>query len=198
MWRGSSPWVPLRAATLLRKPHSWDSRSTRRFRLRAIARGFEAGFSRLAQHCRGILDPMPELQYAVLADHVRVQDNLGYVIAAGIDRIHVAEVPAVQDVGVLLSIAYSRAECGRPHRIEVLFQGTDGEELVRITGTGAPEWSETLPVGWKLTTRVGLNFRLPLPHLGLYSMEVMIDDASAASIPVRVVQRGPDESAPTD
>jgi hypothetical protein len=73
---------------------------------------------------------MPELDYAVLGDYVRAEAGIAHVIAAGIDTIWSAEVPTGRNVGLLLRITFTRNECGRLHRIEIIFQDTDGARLI--------------------------------------------------------------------
>jgi hypothetical protein len=143
---------------------------------------------------------MPELDYAVLCDYVRTEGGLAHVIAAGVDTIFAPEVPAGQNLGFLMRIAFARTECGRPHRVEVIFQDEDGERLTEISGLLSPEWQDGLPAGWRVGAMMGLNIGVPLPRFGLYSFEVLLNGNQVKTIPLRVLQRelpgAPPESEP--
>jgi hypothetical protein len=132
---------------------------------------------------------MPDLDYAVLCDYVRAEGGIAHVIAAGIDTLYADEVPGGRNVALLMRVGFARSECGRPHRIEVIFQGEDGDRLSHITGVTEPQWSEGLPPGWKAGALLGMNLGIPLPRFGLYSFDILINDSLAKTIPLRVVQR---------
>jgi uncharacterized protein DUF6941 len=131
---------------------------------------------------------MPDLDYALLCDFVRADPGgVAHAIGAGIDTLYAAEVPTGHNVGLLAKFTFTQGESGRPHRIELFFRTTDGAELVKIEALIAPEWDETLPPGWGVGAVMGINFGIPLPDYGLYSLEVMIDDRSVKSLQLRVV-----------
>jgi hypothetical protein len=130
---------------------------------------------------------VPELDYAVLGEYVRVEGGLANMIAAGIDTVYAPQVPTGHNLGLLLRIGFARVETERPHRIEVIFQDEDGERLAHITGVITPEWNEDLPPGWRVGSFSDLNFGVPLPRYGLYSFEILINDNQVKSIPLRVV-----------
>lgn len=131
---------------------------------------------------------MPELDFAILADYVRSDGGVGHLVAGGIDHIYVQQVPAGQNVGLLLRIDFTRNECGRPHAVEVFAQDEDGERLLHLSGTVLPNWSDDWPANWRSKVLVAFNFGLPLPRLGVYEIEVLINDTSAKTMPIRVVQ----------
>ncbi len=135
------------------------------------------------------LDLMPELDYAMLADYVR-GDPLGvaHAIAAGLDTIYAPQVPSGQNVGLLMRLTFSRNECGRPHRIEMIFQDADGQRLMVGQGVVTPEWIEGVPAGWRAGALFAINVGLPLPSYGEYSLELMIDDQELKTIPLRVIE----------
>lgn len=132
---------------------------------------------------------MPVLDYAVLCDYVRLEGGLAHVIAAGIDTIYTQDVPAGQNVGLLIRVSFTRNECGRQHRVEVIFQDEDGERLAQIMGVVEPEWPEGNPPNWRSSAMLGLNIGVPLPRFGLYAFEVLVNDNHMKTIPLRVVQR---------
>lgn len=130
---------------------------------------------------------MPAVDYAIICDHVRVEGALAHMIAGGIDTIFAPAVPTAQSVGVCVRLTFTRAECGRPHRLELIFQNADGGRLAHITATAVPGYPEGLPPGWPVGLVVGLNLGLPLPEYGVYSLELLVDDQSLKSMPMRVV-----------
>jgi hypothetical protein len=109
------------------------------------------------------------------------------VIAAGIDSINAPQVPTGQNVGLLMRVLFSRNECDRPHRIEIIFQDADGSRLLQVSGIVTPRWNEDLPPGWRPGTLFAINLGLPLPAYGEYSLELMLDDQELKTIPLRVV-----------
>ena len=132
---------------------------------------------------------MPVLDYAVLCDYVRVEGGLAHVIAAGIDTILKDEVPSGQNVGLLMRVGFTRNECGRPHRVEVIFQDEDGERLAQIVGVVQPEWPEGVPPNWTSGALAGLNLGVPLPRFGVYAFEILVNDNHLKTIPLRVLRQ---------
>ncbi len=131
---------------------------------------------------------MPELDAAVLCDYVRSEGGIAHIIAAGIDRVTTAQVPTGQNVGLYILVKFTRMECDRPHRVEVIFQTEDGARLVQVEAAITPEWMDDTPAGWKQGAVLALNLGLPLPQFGIYSLEILINDRSEKTIPLRVVQ----------
>ena len=148
---------------------------------------------------------VPELDYALLGDYVRPDaSGVAHVIGAGIDTIPMREVPAGHNIGLLFRVEFTRQECGRPHRLEVVFQDIDGERLLHITSVITPDWIDDLPVGWNRGWLGGFNFGVPLPRFGVYSFEFLINDTNKKTLHLRVVPSGEDaapegdEVAPAD
>lgn len=104
---------------------------------------------------------MPELDSALLCDHVRAEGGVAHVIAGGIDTVYARRVPARHNLGLLLRLRFTRAECGRQHRVEVILQDTDGRQLAKLQGVLTPQWKEDLPPGWRVGAMLGLNFAVP-------------------------------------
>jgi len=135
---------------------------------------------------------MPELDYAVLGDYVRVEGGVAHIIAAGIDQISAPETPTGQNVGLLIRVRFARTECGRPHRLEVIFQDMDGTRLSQINSTTEPVWSDDLPATWRVGVLLGINFGIPLPSYGEYAFDILINDSLVKTIPLMVRPRFPD------
>jgi hypothetical protein len=130
---------------------------------------------------------MPELDYAFLCDYVRSEGGIAHVIGAGIDTLFMQEVPGVANLGLLARVTYTRTECGRPHRIEAILADTDGERLVHLQATPTLKWMEGLPKGWKQGAFLALNFGVPLPRYGEYSLDILINDDHKKSLDLRVI-----------
>lgn len=143
---------------------------------------------------------MPEVDYALLGDFVRAERGVAHVIGAGIDTIMAPQVPTGQNLGLLARFTFTRNECGRPHRIEIIFQDADGERLAQIATSVAPQYPEGVPAGWPASLMAGFNLGLPLPAYGTYSFEIMVNDTSRKSIDLRVIPppAAPEEDAADD
>lgn len=132
---------------------------------------------------------MPVLDYAVLADYVREEDGLAHAIAAGIDTVYAPEVPTGHNVGLLMRVSFTRTECGRPHRLEVIFQDEDGQRLAHLNAVVEPDWPEGLPPNWRRGMMSALNLGVPLPRYGLYAFEILVNDTHMKTVPLRVAPR---------
>jgi hypothetical protein len=139
---------------------------------------------------------MPELDYALLCDYVRAEGGIAHMIGAGLDTIMAPQVPTGQNLGVVLRVAFARAECGRPHRIEIIFQGEDGERHAVVNAVVEPKWAADLPASWKQGLLAGINMGVPLPRYGLYSFEVLVNDSLLKSVPLRVREAPVPQSLP--
>ena len=133
---------------------------------------------------------MPDLDYALLCDYVRAEQGIAHVIAASIDTVSTTDVPTGRNVGLLIRLTFTRYECGRPHRVEVIFQDIDGERIAHIQGVLTPEWREGLPVGWRTGALFALNIGVPLPREGVYGFEILVNDHHVKTIDLRVVKTG--------
>ncbi len=132
---------------------------------------------------------MAKLDFAFLADYVRGEATGGVVhtISAGIDTVYAEAVPTGHNLGLVLRVEFTRQECGRAHRIEIVFQDEDGTTLAKLFTVATPEWKEELPVHWGVGVMAGLNFGVPLPRYGLYAFEVIVNDENRKTINLRVL-----------
>jgi hypothetical protein len=138
---------------------------------------------------------MPELDYAFLCDYVRSEGGVAHVIGAGIDTVFVPQVPSVANLGLLARITFTRTETGRPHRIEAILADTDGQRIAHLEAITTPQWTEGLPTGWRQGSFMALNFGVPLPRYGLYSLDILINDSHKKSIDLRVIP--PPDNSPS-
>jgi len=131
---------------------------------------------------------VPELDYALLAEHVRLEPSgLAHVISGGTNVIKTTEMPTVLDIGLLLRVSFERVECERPHRVEVILQDEDGERFHHLTETGIPTWPDGYPVTWKSLQPFAFNFSVPLKKVGLYEFVIMVNDNQVKTLPYLVV-----------
>jgi len=130
---------------------------------------------------------MPTLAYALLGDYVRAEGGIAHVIAAGIDTIVAPQLPTGQNLALVANVRFTRAECGRPHRVEIIFTESDGEHLFRGSSVMTPVWAEDTPAHWGQGAQLALNLGVPLPRYGLYQFSLMVDDTELATVPLRVV-----------
>jgi hypothetical protein len=132
---------------------------------------------------------MPELDFAVVCDFVRADGGVAHVIGGGFEEITVDEVPAGHNMGLWARVLLARSECGRPHRLEVIFQDADGERLIELNGPIERDWLEGVPAGMKVGVGLAFNFGITLPTAGTYSLEILINDNLVKSIPLIVIAR---------
>lgn len=133
---------------------------------------------------------MPDLDYAVLCEFARIEPGgLVHLISGGIDTIEVEKVPHRATFSLAVNVLFARSECERPHRLELKVQGYDGEEIGTMTGTTTPKWPSDFPGHWKTPSQVALNFGFVIPAFSEYSVDVLINDSLAKTIPFRVIQR---------
>jgi hypothetical protein len=133
---------------------------------------------------------MPDLDFAFLADHVRVDAEKLYVLGGAIDTVVTDQIPTAHPLGLAVRITATRNECGRAHVVEILVSGEDGEQVAGVRADFTPVWSEGHPAHWPVASTLALNIPIPLPRLGLYQVELLIDDVSKKTINLRVVGGG--------
>jgi hypothetical protein len=73
---------------------------------------------------------VPQVDFMTVCDYVRVEGGLFHIIAAGVDRIRVPALPTVQNVGVAVRLALTRAECEHQHELRLIFQDSDGRRII--------------------------------------------------------------------
>jgi hypothetical protein len=141
---------------------------------------------------------MPALEYVVLADYVRQDAGVTHIMGAGIDTFTVQSVPAAVLAGVVVRLSFSsRDEVGAEHEIRFLFQGPPGDLFTVTQRFQTPPPAPGVPEHW----RTGLNLvapriMLPLPVLGDYRFQVMIDEDPRLSrgLDVRAVAAPPGQN----
>jgi hypothetical protein len=129
-----------------------------------------------------------DLDFAILADYARVENGLGYLIAGGLDRIRMAEVPHTQNVGLLMRLLFTLGEADRAHRLEIMVLNADGGRLRQVQGSITPRVPFDHRPGRQLQMMSAINFGVPIPSYGSYSIEIVLNDVSIKTIPIDVVK----------
>lgn len=132
---------------------------------------------------------MPELDYMIIADHVRLEGGLLHMIGGGIDTVTATAAPAARVVGVAVRVQLFESECGSEHNLKIAFDHEDGKRLVSLDGQFSAEYphAANLPAGWKAPAAFVVNMPLPMPQYGNYSFKLYLDGDWAKTIPVRVI-----------
>jgi hypothetical protein len=132
---------------------------------------------------------VPELEYALLCEHVRLEYGLAYITAANIDTLAVNEVPAAWNLGLVIALRFNEGEAHEPTPVEIVLRNESGENLAQIEAvTGPRERPPDLPEGWQLRALLGLNIGIVMPAFGLYSFQIRLGGETRQTLDVRVVR----------
>jgi hypothetical protein len=141
---------------------------------------------------------------AFLADAVSTRANLLHVLGGGVTRLWRAEYPAPMNVELALLITLHPTEAAEPHRLRVVIQDIDGEQIAQLDGQFGIDAAPPSPTGRQpgesLILPVGLNLRgVAIPREGSYSVEVLVDNQHVESLFFMVTpQRGPEAAEPSE
>lgn len=138
---------------------------------------------------------MPELDYALLCDYVRAEGGVAHVIAAGVDTIYRDEVPSATNLGLLARVLFTDDETGQPYQLEVNLHDQEGQQVAQLNGTVTPQPVEGLPEDWPSGALLAINFGVPLPSHGVYTLSILLDDTPRKTINLRVVPPASDGPA---
>jgi hypothetical protein len=130
-----------------------------------------------------------KLDFALLANHAEIQNNLAFVSGGGIDTINTPRVPAPFVGAILLRFLMHPAEADRLHDIEVKFLSEDGSLIAGLKGQVGTEANpeDPMPKGWHYPVMMAFNLTgLKLKTVGHYSVEIFADNAHVGSLPFRV------------
>ena len=133
---------------------------------------------------------------ALLCDFAQVRANMLFVLSGGITRLNRPAWPASMQCSLALMIEMHPTESARPHELEVIIQGQDGERIGEVAGAFQLD-VETQPldldVGESLHLPVALNLAgIGVPKPGPYSIELLIDGAHVRTLHFRASQMEPD------
>lgn len=128
---------------------------------------------------------------ALLCDAASVREGLLFVMGGGITRLWRQEYPAGFGCSLAMMLELHQMELERPHEIDVLLQGEDGQELARVKGgfqMGAPN----LEVGETALVPFAVDLHgVSIPAPGTCTLEISVDGAHQQTL--RVSARPPGE-----
>lgn len=132
-----------------------------------------------------------QVSAAILCDFASVRENLITIVGGGVTRVIRPEFPAPMGVALALVLELHQMELGKPHELEVLVQGQDGEQVASIVGgfnlgRAQAEPGETVLAPMPFDLR---NVGVPAP--GVYSIEVAVDGTHQRTL--RFSVSGPSE-----
>ena len=114
---------------------------------------------------------------ALLCDHAQVRDGLLFVLSGGITRIIRDSFPAAMGTCLALMLEFTSTETERPHQLEILVLGEDGEEVPRASTPRCRSMARHAPSSPRTS-----NSRSPsisaaaLARAGAYELHIALDD----------------------
>jgi hypothetical protein len=137
---------------------------------------------------------MAEVEFALLAHAAQVsRDGLISMLGGGWDTAAVPEdaFPASIVLSVVFRMSFGAEELGRAHQGGIGVEGENGERLVTVTFTVAPQATEEeLPQGWKHNVSMAVPVPVQFPGPGLYVVSIGVADAVLKTIPLRIKAAG--------
>ncbi|MDP9797567.1 hypothetical protein J2S43_006079 [Catenuloplanes nepalensis] len=139
---------------------------------------------------------MPELDFLMLCDHVRAEGAIVHLVAAGIDRIYIEQLPGVVPIGIAARVSFADAVVpadGLP-RTELDFQGPDDRTIVSFRGVSSVRdvGAETHPD--LLRAILAANIVLPLQDFGRHRLRFLVGGVLLKTIPFVVVDQPPERT----
>jgi hypothetical protein len=128
-----------------------------------------------------------QVRSAVVCDFAQVREGLLTIISAGITRLWRDDFPGPANIFFAAQIELDAQDRLRPHEIEVVFRGPDGEELAKLKGgfqvglDAQISNDDTVLIPIPMDCR-GATLKLP----GWHEFAIMIDQHQMAA-PVRVL-----------
>lgn len=135
------------------------------------------------------------VQLALVCDHAII-DQHGKLSVLGIfDRIWVERFPAIHPrLHLVLRLKGRRTEIG-DHSVLIQLVDAQGQEILR--GEGNVSIGEPAAGVVEIEAAAVLAFDVPLEKPGVYTFEIAVDGARAASVPISVTQmQAPAHPAP--
>ena len=119
---------------------------------------------------------MAELDFLMLADHVKVEGGQVSLLGGGFDRVFTTAVPAPHVIGVVARVLFTESECNQRHHVEMAFR-QDQQLLAQAGGEVGATPAEDAPPGWPVAALFGFNLQLILPVEGIYQVDLRLDGA---------------------
>ena len=132
-----------------------------------------------------------EVDFAFLADAAEAVNGKIYVVGGAFDTIWAANVPVVYPrLSLVMRLMFTPAEVGRKHKIEINLLEEDGKRMASVGGDLEIGQNPEVPKGWRQGFLTSLNFaNLKFEKLGDYSFEIVVNNSSLKSVPLRIAQR---------
>lgn len=137
---------------------------------------------------------MPEIEYVILADYVRQDAGMTHIMGAGLDTITVpGDRPVAIPVGIVVRLTFtSRDEVGAEHDLAISFQRDGSDLLIVRQRFPTPPPPPGVPDFWRTALAVALRIALPIPGIGNYQLQVVLDQdpRQSRSLDVRAIALG--------
>lgn len=131
------------------------------------------------------------VDFAFLADSAEVVNGKIYVMGGAFDTVWTKQVPIVHPhLTFILRLIFDVAEIGRKHKLEIQIMDEDGKIMGNVGGdVEIPAKNPNIPKGWQQPYIAVLNFQnLNFSKFGSYSFNILVNNSSLKSIPLRVAQ----------
>lgn len=123
--------------------------------------------------------------FAVLADYANVSAEGKLNVMGIFNFIHVSSVPARHtSMNLVMRLQAHPAEYGSSQRVRVSFADADGNRVFNLEGDIAVG-TDPHRLGY-FDQIIGLN-NLPLPKLGDYSFDILVNEQHEFSVPLKVL-----------
>ncbi len=132
-----------------------------------------------------------EVDFAFLADAAEAVNGKIYVVGGAFDTIWASNVPVVYpQLSLVMRLMFTPAEVGRKHKIEINLMEEDGKRITSVGGDLEIGQNPEVPKGWRQGFLTSLNFaNLKFEKLGDYGFEIVVNNSSLKSVPLRIAQR---------
>jgi hypothetical protein len=112
----------------------------------------------------------------LLCDHAQVRDGLLFVLSGGISRVLRPEFPAAMGTSLALVLELDRLEAERPHQLEIIVVGEDGEEVARVDAELSMGSVDAVKPGESLHMPIAVDLRAAgLGRPGAYELRIYVD-----------------------
>ena len=130
-----------------------------------------------------------KLDFAFLADTAEVINGKLYVMGGAFDTLWLPSKPFIQPrLSLVMKIEFSPNELDRTHKLEIILMNADGKKMATVNGEVRLSRNPKSQPGYPDNFISVINFNnLKFDDYGDYSFDVMANDTSLKSIPLRVV-----------
>lgn len=120
---------------------------------------------------------------AFLCDAASVREGLLHVLGGGITRLWRQEFPGPLGVSVALLLELHRQELDRPHELNIIVMGEDGQQVAEVKGGFQAPASPNLEVHERQLIPMTLDLRAAeVPAAGAYTVDISIDGEHRRSL----------------